>query len=239
VSCRVSKDRPTLHWPYRVVLERPALSLATPAPASAGNSLKPQVPARLTRPLTTHRNLPTLHPMPGPPLGRVGDGVGVALLICPAGAIWRRSGIFGFVGDKTFSAKFEPAPIAPMSETATLHTPRRVLEATANEPANSRAKIAYPGPVTAPHNRARPPRSVHVLLTYPAPGPWRRLCTVAGAMLARPSRSTDLEHPPQHQEATVVGNRGEDTAYPQRIVATRPLYRLQDRFAQLSRLQRI
>ena len=46
--------------------------------------------------------------------------------------------------------------------------------------------------------------------------------------------------PPQRRLAvTVVGNRGEDTAYPQRIVATRPLYRLQDRFAQLSRLQRI
>lgn len=48
-----------------------------------------------------------------------------------------------------------------------------------------------------------------------------------------------FEFPLQRYEAAAVGNQGEDTAYPQRIVATRPLYRLQDRFAQLSRLQRI
>jgi hypothetical protein len=37
----------------------------------------------------------------------------------------------------------------------------------------------------------------------------------------------------------VVGNRGERTADPQQIVTTRLLYCLQDRFTQLSRLQRI
>ena len=36
-----------------------------------------------------------------------------------------------------------------------------------------------------------------------------------------------------------LGNLGEGRAYPQQIVTTRLLYCLQDRFAQLSRLQRI
>ena len=39
--------------------------------------------------------------------------------------------------------------------------------------------------------------------------------------------------------AALLGNLGEGRACPQRIVATRPLYRLQDPFARLSRLQRI
>ena len=52
-----------------------------------------------------------------------------------------------------------------------------------------------------------------------------------------PSTSKPLHSPPSGGSS--VGNRGKDPAYPQQIVTTRLLYCLQDRFAQLSRLQRI
>ena len=44
---------------------------------------------------------------------------------------------------------------------------------------------------------------------------------------------------PSHCESLSLGKSRRRTAYPQQIVTTRLLYCLQDRFAQLSRLQRI
>jgi hypothetical protein len=82
------------------------------------------------------------------------------------------------------------------------------------------------------------PKSPRLVINYPAPTSARHVEPCLAPRGRVPTPSVDL--PPQRRlAATVVGNRGEDTAYPQRIVATRPLYRLQDRFAQLSRLQRI
>ena len=105
---------------------------------------------------------------------------------------------------------------------------------------NSRVRTAYPvrtfAQLTAEHRLHAPSPTDHFCLPCtPSTVPPR---AISGALWSASLSLCDL--PPQRRLAvTVVGNRGEDTAYPQRIVATRPLYRLQDRFAQLSRLQRI
>ena len=65
---------------------------------------------------------------------------------------------------------------------------------------------------------------------------------ITGRHLASASQKniTQPPTPPRlAEQPDIGGNRGESTAYPQQIVTTRLLYCLQDRFAQLSRLQRI
>ena len=54
-----------------------------------------------------------------------------------------------------------------------------------------------------------------------------------------PGRSSPLRRPLPAGESETLGKSRRRTAYPQQIVTTRLLYCLQDRFAQLSRLQRI
>ena len=106
---------------------------------------------------------------------------------------------------------------------------------------NSHVKTAYPvRTFTQLTAKPPPPRPSSLKLFLPTLQSLVRTTSrhLWRSVVCFPLSLCDL--PPQRRLAvTVVGNRGEDTAYPQRIVATRPLYRLQDRFAQLSRLQRI
>lgn len=62
----------------------------------------------------------------------------------------------------------------------------------------------------------------------------------AGRSLLNPSfQKVRTPTTPSHCESLSLGKSRRRTAYPQQIVTTRLLYCLQDRFAQLSRLQRI
>ena len=74
--------------------------------------------------------------------------------------------------------------------------------------------------------------------TYPTPP--SRQPTLAAPRGAPSStwRETSPARPPEYREPA-LGKSRRRTAYPQQIVTTRLLYCLQDRFAQLSRLQRI
>lgn len=83
---------------------------------------------------------------------------------------------------------------------------------------------AYPG-APPPSNAPPPPRKVGA--AYPVP-PRRR----PRKPLLPPAR-------PPSSGSQSLGKSRRRTAYPQQIVTTRLLYCLQDRFAQLSRLQRI
>jgi hypothetical protein len=193
-------------------------------------------------------------PLHGPlPLGPLRASLDDAMLTYPAGVFWSRFGDFGFVGEKMLSAIFEAAPSRPgRSGSPTLHrvpsgrhrgpTTTTAAVGTAARALNSTLESAYPVPprtaatAKASLEAARPCRA-DLPCTTPAP-PTQAPSPV---LTAGSTTVVDfIETPPQDRlAASVVGNRGEDTAYPQRIVATRPLYRLQDRFAQLSRLQRI
>ena len=132
---------------------------------------------------------------------------------------------------------------------------------------DSRAAFHFPQKYPAPRPAARPARDdrAQVRATYPTPAAGNarpdlpctdrapRRSTRPGAQVrpayptpAPPGPSPGDRSPPEeppyggpNQWDALLGKSRRRTAYPQQIVTTRLLYCLQDRFAQLSRLQRI
>ncbi len=105
-------------------------------------------------------------------------------------------------------------------------------------------------PVPRSPSETEPLRTVSTrrLATYPTPrpreySPSRPLLSQLPYTRAREGHTKNLAIPfPLHvlpREVSHWGKSRRRTAYPQQIVTTRLLYCLQDRFAQLSRLQRI
>lgn len=83
-----------------------------------------------------------------------------------------------------------------------------------------------------------PPGNTSLLTKSDYPGTTSRQAVSGAAAPSNPPKCREPSLAPRAGDAS-VGNRGKDSAYPQQIVTTRLLYCLQDRFAQLSRLQRI
>lgn len=182
------------------------------------------IPTGGPRLLTTHRNLPTLHrSLDSSPRDLGGEPWRwPPQLSCDPvlEAFWlhgarRRESVFRKIQEP-------PSPsLLAVSQQVTLQLVPFNLNA-------GRQPSASPVLSTSILSTAKPEEASvrsHVLPTYPVVHRWRR---------------HNRHPPPRHPTRGVRdGKSGRRTAYPQRIVATRPLYRLQDRFAQLSRLQRI
>ena len=188
-----------------------------------------RLPTGTQRLLTTHRDLPTLHLSLDSSPGDLGGTPGGTLLTGPATLFWSRFGCTGLVGGIPFSAKFTRLARPPVPDRPTLHDTSSLPSSMSSpsRPVIRRPENAYPAPI--------PAQDLPSLPDLPSAQPMSYRPTLQATAGAEVSTS------PSASPSSGVrdGKSGRRTAYPQRIVATRPLYRLQDRFAQLSRLQRI
>jgi hypothetical protein len=147
----------------------------------------------------------------------------------------RRGRPQSFVGAFPFSAKF-----------VCMGTPKDRLTHPQNRPLSSRRRRGNaPSPkkkcesgYPAPSHHARQTLIAQVRPDYPAAS--------APQLRQRPEPPGEPVRPPPRRRGRcsaapdgVSGKSRRSTAYPQQIVTTRLLYCLQDRFAQLSRMQRI